>query len=246
MKPETKPWAILTRGFSRAARQVIRDTIGQLRTHEGTFGLVDIPASIPLDVWVDAWWTAAVQKHLEGPLLDLIRNQVRFTLADLGQTITAEIANAYVTAVAAAHIRQIESWAPDIGRTILGHIAEGTSAGESIPKIAKRLEQTVGSIDRATLIARTETIAATNGANMAAYRVSGVPIRKEWLATGDERTRETHRDANTQTVDRDQAFIVGGYAADYPGDPNLPIRERANCRCAVLPIRGEAGQDPLG
>ena len=239
MKPNTRAWAILTRAFTRTFRQVIRDVVGKLE-ESGAFAIPAVPPEMPLDAWQDAWWEAAVNKHLEAPLLRLIEEQVRITLDGLGAAITNEIQNAYVTAVAAQHVRQIVSWAPEIGKHIFEQVSTGILQGESIPKISKRLQETVGGTERATLIARTETIAATNGANMAAYRISGVELRKEWLATGDARTRDTHRAASGQLVERDAPFTVGGYPADYPGDPNLPASERVNCRCAVLPVRGSS------
>ncbi len=243
MKPNTKEWATLTKAFLRAFREVIRLSVRQLEQSKDQFALEDIPVNVPIDLWADEWWVAAVEKHLQEPLIDMIDKQVRFTLNELDFPITSEIHNAYITALAASHVQQIQSWAPNVGREIYGHITEGIANGESVPKIAKRLRSTVGSPERSVLIARTETIAATNGANMAGYRIAGVTIRKEWLATNDARTRDTHRAANTQIVDRDAPFIVGGYQADYPGDPNLPVQERANCRCTILPVRGEQGQD---
>jgi hypothetical protein len=40
-------------------------------------------------------------------------------------------------------------------------------------------------------------------------------------------------DLDGQTVELDKPFDVNGYAADYPGDPNLPPEESIACRCTV-------------
>lgn len=86
---------------------------------------------------------------------------------------------------------------------------------------------------RATLIARTES---TGGANFGAWQaltMEGVR-QKQWLATGDPRTRPTHVDAEGQTVGIGSAFMVGGALLRFPGDPSGPIQEIAACRCAMI------------
>jgi hypothetical protein len=56
-------------------------------------------------------------------------------------------------------------------------------------------------------------------------------IKHAWMATGDDRTRDSHIDAHGQIQPIDQPFIVGGAEGMYPLDPALPLRERARCRC---------------
>jgi len=107
---------------------------------------------------------------------------------------------------------------------------------------------------KAELILRTETIAAQNAATQiglqgAAQRFPD--LLKVWLATGDDRTRDTHLATHGQVRPVDKAFNVGGEGgppADYPGDPQLPIGERANCRCRSVPYREAWGplEDLLG
>ena len=88
---------------------------------------------------------------------------------------------------------------------------------------------------RLETIARTETMRASNAGAFNLYKAWGT-TQKEWLATGDGRTRDSHAAANGQVVDIDQPFTVGGAAMQYPGDPNAPLSEVANCRCTVLPV----------
>lgn len=89
---------------------------------------------------------------------------------------------------------------------------------------------------RANTIARTETVAAYNGGDMAGARALGVwgPVEKVWLAAVDARTRETHADADGQVRKLDEAFDVGGVPMDRPHDPAAPPGEVVNCRCVVL------------
>jgi hypothetical protein len=90
---------------------------------------------------------------------------------------------------------------------------------------------------RAMLIARTETMRASNAGSHALFDQMGAG-QKEWLATSDHRTRDTHRHANGQVRPMAAPFRVGASLMMHPGDMSLgaPVREVANCRCTVLPV----------
>jgi uncharacterized protein with gpF-like domain len=89
---------------------------------------------------------------------------------------------------------------------------------------------------RGPLIARTETHGAANYGAQQAAKATGLPVRKEWVAAGDERTRESHRAADGQKVGLDERFNVGGAWLLFPGDPDGPPGETINCRCAIAHI----------
>ena len=84
-------------------------------------------------------------------------------------------------------------------------------------------------------IARTETIKASNVVSNALYEAWGSKGR-EWLATRDSRTRDTHAAADGQVRAFGKKFDVGGYAMEYPGDMNAPAALICNCRCSLIPI----------
>jgi SPP1 gp7 family putative phage head morphogenesis protein len=66
---------------------------------------------------------------------------------------------------------------------------EGFKAGESIPKLSARImDMTNVNRYRAEMIARTETLAASNYSTKEAYKQSGVVVGMLWEATGDQRT----------------------------------------------------------
>ena len=100
---------------------------------------------------------------------------------------------------------------------------------------------------RAARIARTETHRLINAGTMQAARdeqaISGETLRKSWVCTWDSRTRDDHFRADGQTVPIDGKFMIGGYEADYPGDPNLPAHLSTNCRCTHV-ILGEGEELP--
>lgn len=87
---------------------------------------------------------------------------------------------------------------------------------------------------RGARIARTETAGATNGAYLDASEAAGL-TKKQWVAALDERTRETHREADGQVVAIHEPFIVGGYALQFPADPSCAApHETINCRCTII------------
>ena len=107
---------------------------------------------------------------------------------------------------------------------ITSEITQGILTGESIPKIAGRL-QNVTDMNRNSAIrnARTAITGAENAGRVESYRYAesiGITLQKEWIATLDDRTRDEHRDLDGQRVDIDEPFRVGGDEIMFPGDPN--------------------------
>lgn len=122
-------------------------------------------------------------------------------------------------------------------------IAEGLAAGEDMPTIAERVRDAAGVTEpRARVIARTESHGARNTVNAASVRRAasafGSPsaFARRWQAAEDERTRQTHRDADGQTVPLSEPFTVGRASLDFPGDPSGPPEEVINCRCTTITI----------
>lgn len=125
-------------------------------------------------------------------------------------------------------------------------IVAGYAAGQSVQQVSSAIQTATDLISRprADMLARTDLNALSNGGSLLAASVSGAASTKTWLATDDERTRETHADADGQTVAIDDVFDVGGEDAQYPGDPQLSDEEAANCRCTLVygqPLTASAG-----
>ena len=84
--------------------------------------------------------------------------------------------------------------------------------------------------------ARTAVTSAQNSGRVETYRKAaamGIEIKKRWLATEDERTRDSHRELDGVTVELNEAFPNG---LQYPGDPKGAPAEVYNCRCTMLSI----------
>jgi hypothetical protein len=114
-------------------------------------------------------------------------------------------------------------------------LRQGFSDGKPLSVIADTLRETFDSYDkyRAPLIARMETIAAFNKADLLAIRQAGIEekVVKTWLTAGDENVRPTHVQAGQQYADGipiDEMFQVGDDEMDAPGNGSDPA-ETINC-----------------
>jgi hypothetical protein len=101
---------------------------------------------------------------------------------------------------------------------------------------------------RATAIARTELARIANGSAVAGVSVvsnaTGERYLKRWLvAPGSEHPRhESYLGLSGQVRPLEKPFDVGGFAADYPGDANLPPGESISCRCTVVFEQARSGE----
>jgi len=61
--------------------------------------------------------------------------------------------------------------------------------------------------------------------------------KKEWLASKDEKVRDSHVSTDGQVVDINESFTTGdGNKLMQPGDYSAPASDIINCRCTVLPV----------
>ena len=124
-------------------------------------------------------------------------------------------------------------------RQITAQVTSGILQGESIKHLADRLQTNIPNMNRTSAIraARTAVTGAQNAGRLDSYlraEEMGIPLKKVWIATLDNRTRHNHAVADGQTVEEDKPFTVGGYELMYPGDPNGPGHEIYNCRCTMI------------
>lgn len=119
-------------------------------------------------------------------------------------------------------------------KKINSSVLQGILQGESIPKISKRLLPIVdNNRDSAIRNARTMTTSAENKGRYDSYKeleLQGVILEKEWSATGDDRTRESHLELDGVSVPVDETFPNG---LMYPADPSGSPEEVWNCRCSM-------------
>ncbi len=123
-------------------------------------------------------------------------------------------------------------------KKLQSEILQGVIQGESVDKIAKRL-QNVTDMNRNSAIrnARTMTAAARSRGHVEAMKRSekmGIVAEKEWMATSGSRTRPEHQKLNGQTAKVDEPFKVDGYEIMYPGDTTAAPEMVYNCRCRLV------------
>lgn len=116
-------------------------------------------------------------------------------------------------------------------------ITQGILQGESIPKIAKRMQR-VTNMERSAAIrnARTAMTGAQNGGRLDSMKRAqerGIEVKKGWLATLDARTRDSHAVMDGEEVEMDEAFSNG---LMFPGDANGAPSEVYNCRCRMVHV----------
>lgn len=118
---------------------------------------------------------------------------------------------------------------------IQSEVLQGILQGESIPKIAKRLQNVAGMDKNAAIRnARTAMTGAQNAGRVESYKnaqAMGIDLQQEWLATLDGRTRHSHRQLDGERVDVGGKFSNG---CRFPADPEGKPAETYNCRCTLV------------
>ena len=111
-------------------------------------------------------------------------------------------------------------------------LAHGVAEGESVPELRARIQHVFANLSdyRATMIARTESVGGYNAASFLAALDAGA-TKKTWLATADQRTRETHRQENGRAVAMNKRFTLT--KSRWPADPTAPAAQSIQCRCAL-------------
>ena len=112
-------------------------------------------------------------------------------------------------------------------------LTQGILQGESVDKIAKRLQSVTDMNQRSAIRnARTMTTSAENAGRLERYKEAsalGIDMMKKWVAVLDHVTRDSHVDVDGEVQELDHPFSNG---LDYPGAVGPP-EEVYNCRCSM-------------
>lgn len=121
------------------------------------------------------------------------------------------------------------------------HITQGIMSGEGYSKIAKALRDDIGMTKaQSQRVARTEAGRAMSQAGLDSAKVAKdnglTGMKKRWLATKDNRTRDTHRHLDGKAIDIDDNFHSSGCVGQAPKlfVGVASAKENINCRCKLL------------
>jgi SPP1 gp7 family putative phage head morphogenesis protein len=153
-----------------------------------------------------------------------------------------ELADKAVQAVAVVRIGgktfedRLVNWGSEGARRVANEVTAGLAAGQGYKKVARRLQAQLGaSAYQAQRIVRTESTRAYTEGHLATYdeaEAQGVKLKRRWVATLDERTREIHGALDGEYADDDGYFRADGASTLGPGGFGDPALD-CNCRCAV-------------
>lgn len=130
-------------------------------------------------------------------------------------------------------------------------IEAAAEQGFSVADAAEALSNTIDDLapHTARAMARTDLNGLSNGGSLhvaqQSLATSEEPVYKTWLATPDERTRDTHEEADGQTVPLNENFRVGLSSLPYPGFPFAPAEEVINCRCTITYTSDPTGREQV-
>lgn len=120
-------------------------------------------------------------------------------------------------------------------KSITQEVSRGIASGLSYNDIARNISNAAKApLSRAKTIARTEghriQVTSTADAQKAA-KAKGADVVKQWDATLDGKTRDSHRQVDGEIRELDETFSNG---LKQPGDSAGGAAEVVNCRCALL------------
>lgn len=127
-------------------------------------------------------------------------------------------------------------------KRIQNELLSGILQGKSIDRLADGFLNVMGSNRGAAIRnARTALTSAQNAGRQNTFNRAeelGIEVEKEWIATADNRTRDSHKRLDGVIVKNNEEFPNG---LMYPGDPDGEPEEIWNCRCSMRSILPKYG-----
>lgn len=194
---------------------------------------------------------AEAMKVIEGKKLEVFAENYNFAAYELEDEIGFDVGfNIYNSQSVARLIKDepqiLPKWKIDEKKDYLWNekkvtrsITHGIIQGESVDDIAKRLIKDLCSQNERKMrtLTRTAVTGAQNAGRMEQMHDavdSGIKMKKKWLATLDDRTRDTHRDLDGQVQEVDDPFESDLGDIMFPGDPSAEPGNVFNCRCTMI------------
>ena len=120
-------------------------------------------------------------------------------------------------------------------------VTQGIIQGEGLDKIAKRISTGLAmqNYNASLTFARTAMTGAQNSGrdtSLINAKAKGINVVKQWMATLDGRTRDSHRHMDGETLKVGDKWHPMKFSngCRFPGDPDGPPQEVYNCRCTLV------------
>ena len=184
-----------------------------------------------------------IEEYLKGSYTDGFLATV-YSLHQQGLPLTFPIAQNQVVKAIITHSEISEGLYKSLGvdtkhlrEVIVAEISRGIASNMSYSEIARNVANQTGiAKNRARSIVITESHRIKEEASQDARveaKKKGANIVKQWDATLDHKTRDSHRRLDGQIREIDEPFEIDGKTAMYPGGFGR-AEEDCNCRCVAL------------
>lgn len=197
-----------------------------------------VPSVVDMDaLWKSTWVQVVREIYYEQGMsvLDFL---------GVGGTIdlTSRTAVEYLRRYGGVLIKEIDETTLDQLRKTL---AEGFDLGEGVDKLKVRVRGIFkeATTRRAVMIARTESLKASNAATVEAYRQSGVVEAKEWLTERDDRTCPFCEELDGKVISlnddyfkQGDTFTVSGQTMSFDFSDVGEPPAHSQCRCTTIPV----------
>lgn len=229
---------------SRAIMAARKETLAKLTSSEKALG--DVRQRGVLDIIFDlSGFSLNMVEGTRAAHKDAL-DQALFQFAEeIGSTDPWKIEDPKVFTFLRTRENLIRDASRGIWNDIKSQLEKGLADGETNAQLADRVRSAFNGIskERADSIANTEVGAAYGFARHESMQGLGID-EKEWLSSGLDTVRDTHRSADGQRVPVDQPFLVptkdgGEDEMMYPGDSNGSAGNVINCKCVSVAVMKE-------
>jgi HK97 family phage portal protein len=197
----------------------------------------------------DAKYDALMVEKLTPVLTDLAQTQGALALVFAGDDENEFHLTSKILQKITVGTRKMASKYNDDTMTKLNvTLSEGIQAGEGLGELKKRVSDVYDDVTgyRAERIARTETLKASNGATVDAYRQTGFVTQKQWYVNPDACVQCEYFDGKTVPLDDSFLGLGESYTVEEDGDSTTFTNDydtveepplHPNCRCTIIPVR---------
>lgn len=243
-----EPWeARMKKRISRylmdARAETLRNLAAQTEPKAQGKALDPIEILFDLGQWITEWTRGLIE--IERNALE--RAGFELWTDELGKTDPLVMPAENVDLALAIRRNRIKNAGERVWQTVKGKVEKAIADGMPNEELAKEIKRVFAGIDeqRSRTIANTEITAAYEVARDMTFQTAGVEWT-QWVAAGDGRERDTHRQADGQIRESGTPFDVGLAKLLFPGDPSGPPEEVINCRCVRIAVPGPDTTDTEG